>query len=120
MKAFYDEKPSPFEAIGNGSYFYRYDIEEVVNEEDENTQWACQEVVIWGNLDRSRVVKAVIEDRWSISKENKILNDYIGATNEFFAEKENAELIATYEAFLVERKELKDKVNNDWEEYRNE
>ena len=32
MQAFYDNKPSVLEAVGNGSYRYRYDIEEVVPE----------------------------------------------------------------------------------------
>ena len=115
MRAFYDEKPSSFEAIGNGSYFYRYNIEEIANEEDNTTQWACHEVVIWGTLTREKVVEAVIGNRWSLSEENKILNDYIGATSDFFTAEENAAFVATYEDFLAQRKELKDNVNTDWE-----
>ena len=37
MIAFYDNKPPYLEAVGNGSYVYRFNIEEVVPElTDEN------------------------------------------------------------------------------------
>lgn len=57
----YDFKPSKLEANGNGSYTYRWDIQEVQvekhfveagdNEQTEagqTTKWTCNEVVVWG------------------------------------------------------------------------
>ena len=50
MQAFYDSKPPYLEAVGNGSYVYRFNIEEVVTElteenagEEKVSQWKCEE-----------------------------------------------------------------------------
>ena len=55
--AFYDNKPSKLEAVGNGSYLYRWNIQEVKPESGEKTsdegaeaqaekapQFSCEEV----------------------------------------------------------------------------
>ena len=118
MKAFYDEKPQAFHEVGNGSFLYRYDIEEYLTDEEEpRSQWRCKEVTIWGNLTREKVVTAVIESKWSNNDENKIINDYIASTKNFFSPKENEIYEASYNLFLEQRKELKLKVNSDWEIY---
>ncbi len=75
--AMYDAKPSKLEAVGNGSYLYRFNIEEktyVVEEapevETENeqeapepktrTQWECDEVTIYEPLTANKITEAVI------------------------------------------------------------
>ena len=50
--AIYDEKPSKYEAVGNGSYLYRWYIEEIQvpnNSDSETTvsKWKCEEVTVW-------------------------------------------------------------------------
>lgn len=63
MKAYYDRKPSTLEAVGNGSYLYRWNIEEVSvdSSEEQKTQWKCDEVVIPPPLNVDDAVALVIE-----------------------------------------------------------
>lgn len=50
MLAFYDKKPSVLEAVGDGSFKYRFDIKEKsAQEEESRTQWQCQEVTEQSN-----------------------------------------------------------------------
>lgn len=67
--AFYDEKPSTLEAVGNGSHLYRFNIEEKTSEvyaegEEEptesKTQWECDEVTVWEPLTANKITEAVI------------------------------------------------------------
>ena len=61
--AFYDSKPSVLEAVGNGSFLYRWNIQEVAPESVEQTsedgteaqeekapQFSCEEVSVWEPL----------------------------------------------------------------------
>ena len=119
MKAFYDEKPKPFHKVGNGSYLYRYDIKsyEIDGMEDIETAtgWKCQEVVIWGNLTKDKITRAVITDRWDNDLENKILNDYMASKQGVFGTDRNNECEIRYMEFLTEREALKSSINRDWE-----
>ena len=65
MQAFYDHKPSVLEAVGNGSYKYRWDIvemEQPAHEEggEPTTQWKCQEVTVWAPVTSNKITEAVI------------------------------------------------------------
>ena len=44
MLAYYDNKPKKLEAVGDGSFKYRFDIKEKSAQEEAGTQWQCQEV----------------------------------------------------------------------------
>lgn len=118
MKAYYDMKPDSIEPVGNGSYFYRYNIVSLT--EDEHTQWMCDEVVIWSPLTREKIVDAVIKEKWNDNVEKKLINDYNTSKEGIFDEEKSAECIAAYRNFLTERTQLKNMVNSDWEEYNEE
>ena len=47
-EVFYSERPSVFQTYENGEVQYRWDIEEVIsdNEENNTSQWKCKEVTI--------------------------------------------------------------------------
>lgn len=110
-RAFYDEKPSALEAVGNGSYNYRWDIKEefVPSEGMDNegqggrVQWSCREVVVWAPITADKLKEAVIRESYGEDKELKLVNEYnsyqMGVSGE-----DNSE---AYKAFLKERTELK-------------
>lgn len=105
--AFYDEKPSKLEAVGNGSYLYRFNIEEQAVEEQPTevetpeteteetevitedatpveqpttrTQWKCDEVTIYEPLTANKITEAVITSICPATHEQKLVNEYNAA-----------------------------------------
>jgi hypothetical protein len=123
MLAFYDKKPSVLEAVGNGSYRYRYNIEEEIPEvKDENasetnrSQWKCQEVTVWLPLSSNGITEAVISDKWENNYEQKLVNEYNAVQLGIITGEEAEERVAAYKAFLTARAALKAQVDADCEE----
>lgn len=118
--AFYDNRPSKFEDVGNGSYIYRWNIQEVEapsqEEGETRTQWQCEEVVIWAPVTANKIKAAVIEHTCSTSREQKLVNEYNGAQLGVYGAKTSEDAlakIAAYTEFLNERKALKEMVDED-------
>lgn len=121
---FYDHKPSKIEAVGDGSYRYRWNIEEEVetlNAEgatqpvETRVQWKCDEVIV-PRLDSNVIVEAVIAYGWSASREQKLVNDYNSAQLGLYGAKSSEAAkakIAAYTEFLNTRNELKAQVDAD-------
>lgn len=123
MLAFYDKKPSVLEAVGNGSYRYRYNIEEVIPEvtdekasETNRSQWKCQEVTVWLPLSSNGITEAVISDKWENNDEQKLVNEYNAVQLGIITGEEAEERVAAYKAFLTARAALKAQVDADCEE----
>lgn len=83
MAAFYDEKPSVLEAVGNGSYLYRWNIKEVVpelsegsEETERQSQWSCYEAVIWPPVTSDKVITAVIRQTYTAEAEIALVNKF--------------------------------------------
>ena len=125
-KAYYDTRPAPIEAVGDGSHRYRWAIGEtampgVTDGQPGIAQWACHEVTVWGRLDPDTILRAAIAARWGTDAEAKLLNDFNAAQLGLFGSAKGAEAakyIDRYKEFLDERKALKEQVENDWKEYR--
>ena len=106
--AIYDKKPSIYEANGDGSYTYRWDIKEVeipagADTEETTTKWECQEVVVWGTVTSDKLTEAVI-------------NEYNAATMGIYGAKSSTDAqpkIAAYKAFLSERAAIKRQIDDD-------
>ena len=128
MEAFYDEKPKVYEAVGNGSYLYRWAIKEVEGEpQTESTiskmettsltetkpQWQCQEVTVWSPVTCNKVVKAVFGELWDNDHEQKLINEYYSAQMGLYDEETKAKAEAAYKTFLTERAALKEQVEKD-------
>lgn len=124
--AFYDSKPSTFEAVGNGSTLYRYNIQEVEApatqnteasgkqaKEEKRTQWQCDEVTIWHPLNANKVTEAVIASRWESNYEQKLINEFNAAQLGVYDEDEAKAKTEAYKAFLSERHQLKAQVDAD-------
>lgn len=116
MKAFYDNKPSVLEAMGNGSYIYRWDIKEVVvdSEEGQKTNYSCDEVVVWAPLTAEKLKEIVLREVYGEDKELKLVNEYnsyqMGVSGE-----DNSE---EYKAFLKVRESLKRGVDVAMDEFK--
>lgn len=118
MQAFYDHKPSVLEAVGNGSYKYRWDIvemEQPAHEEggEPTTQWKCQEVTVWAPVTSNKITEAVISELWDSNYEQKLVNEYNTAQLGVYDEETAAAKVAAYKAFLTERNAVKTQVDAD-------
>lgn len=125
MRAFYDAKPSTLEAVGNGSFLYRYNIQEVEqpSAQDDSgearTQWQCEEVTVWSPVTANKITEAVITSRWDGNHEQKLVNEYNGAQLGLYGAKTSDEAkarIKAYTDYLTERAELKAQVDADCKE----
>ena len=129
MLAFYDHKPSVLEAVGNGSYKYRFDITEKTPEtvttssDDSNaqqgeqrTQWQCQEVTVWSPVTSNKITEAVITEVCDHNYEQKLVNEYNAAQLGLYGSKTGEAAkkhIAAYTEYLNTRAALKAQVDAD-------
>ena len=125
MIAFYDNKPSILEAVGDGSYRYHFDIIEIKPEvmsptndmqEEQRTQWQCQEVTVWSPVTSNRITKAVITEVCDHNYEQKLVNEYNAAQLGMYGEKTSEEAqkrINAYTEYLSTREKLKSMVDAD-------
>ena len=129
MLAFYDNKPSVLEAVGNGSYKYRFDITEKTpetvttssddsnaQEKEQRTQWQCQEVTVWSPVTSNKITEAVITEVCDHNYEQKLVNEYNAAQLGLYGSKTGEEAkkhIAAYTEYLDTRAALKAQVDSD-------
>ena len=123
MVAFYDNKPSIFEAVGNGSYIYRWNIEEVQVSEQANegeqeagsnrVQYRCEEVLVWGTVTSNKITQAVISAIAGSDHEQKLINEYNAAVLGLLSSEEADRTISAYKAFLERRAAIKAQVDAD-------
>ena len=124
MQAFYDNQPKKLEAVGNGSFRYRYNIREeekpVQASENSETaeqtqpqiQWVCEEVTVWMPLTPNRITAAVITEAFPSDYEQKLLNEYNAANLGMIPDKEETEKRRqAYTDFLRRRAELKKEID---------
>ena len=119
-EVFYSEKPRVFQTYENGEVQYRWDIEEVISDNEENniSQWKCKEVTIYAPIDKEQLTRTVITSIWDSDLEKKLINDYNGAKAGLFDEATTAKYIADYTSFIIERKAIKEQIDIDWNENR--
>ena len=125
MQAFYDNQPKKLEAVGNGSFRYRYNIREeekpvqasenseTAQEAQAQPQWVCEEVTVWAPLSANKITEKVLTERWDGNYEQKLVNEYNSAQMGLLSEEEAAARIEAYRAFLTERTALKSQVEAD-------
>ena len=125
MKTYSDNKPEIFEPIGDGSFRYNYNIKEVevdkfdiIEETDvKQTQWEYDNVIIYPPIDKDKITRAVITNTWDNDYENKLINDYNAISLGVFSEQEANEKLERYIEFLNQRKELKEMITQDYQNY---
>lgn len=129
--AFYDEKPSILEAVGNGSYLYRFNIveqpaqdvprdsdnEHPTTSEEPRPQWKCDEVTVFAPLTANRITQAVIALICPASREQKLVNEYnaacLGLIGGAKTSQQAQRKINDYKDFLRLRDEAKQRIDND-------
>ena len=124
MQAFYDNQPKKLEAVGNGSFRYRYNIREeekpvqasenseTAQEAQAQPQWVCEEVTVWMPLTPNRITAAVITEAFPADYEQKLLNEYNAANLGMIPDKEETEKRRqAYTDFLRRRAELKKEID---------
>lgn len=114
-KANYDKKPLVLESKGNGSYFYRWNIEEVQQEMEGEvrTSYDCYEVTLWKPITRDSIKKKVIETIWGGDHEKKMINEYNSVQLGIITGDEAIESTHNYEQFLDERIVIKAMIDYD-------
>lgn len=126
MLAFYDNKPSILEAVGDGSYRYHFNIIEINREvmsstdkdaqAEQRTQWQCEEVIVWSPVTSNKITKAVITEVCDHNYEQKLVNEYNAAQLGMYGTKTSDEAkkhIAAYTDYLTTREKLKAMVDAD-------
>ena len=118
MAIYSDKQPLKLEAVGNDSYLYHYNIEEVDRpaqdgEEAAGKQWQYEEVTVWAPLTANKITQKVLTSRWDSDYEQKLVNEYNSAQMGLLNEDEVARKTEAYRAFLTERNRLKAQVDSD-------
>jgi hypothetical protein len=132
--AYYDHQPSVFEAVGNGSTRYRFNIQEVEVENNQTsgeepqqgegetqTQWQCDEVIVFAPLSANKFTQAVISHKWDSDYEQKLINEFNAANLGLIDGSKTSDAakakIQAYKDFLTERAALKSQVDADCAEH---
>ena len=120
MAIYSDKQPLKLEAVGNGSYLYHYNIEEVdrpaqEGEETTGKQFKYEEVTVWAPLTANKITQKVLTSRWDSDYEQKLVNEYNSAHMGLLSEEEATRKTEAYKAFLTERNRLKAQVDSDCE-----
>lgn len=130
MIAFYDNQPTKLEAVGNGSYVYRFNIQKVekpaaaetteladTDESSVQEQWQCEEVTVWSPLSSNKITEAVITEKWDNNREQKLVNEYNAANLGMYGGAKTTDeakaRIAAYKDYLTARATLKTQVDED-------
>ena len=120
MQVFYDNRPSILEKVGDGSYRYRWNINEVEmpnnmmeDNEETRTQWSCDEVIIFAPLSPNKITEKVIAELWDSNYEQKLLNEYNASTLGMYDEETATNKINKYKEFLRQREAIKHQIDKD-------
>ena len=129
MQAYYDNKPKKLEAVGDGSYRYRFDITEKTpetvttssddsnaQEGEQRTEWQCEEVTVWSPVTSNKITEAVITEMCDHNYEQKLVNEYNATQLGLYGSKTGEEAkkhIAAYTEYLNTRAALKAHVDAD-------
>lgn len=120
MKTYSGHELQRLEAVGNGSYLYRWDIhtelQEQPSEDGEGvttrTVWVAEEVTVWMPLTPNRITAAVITEAFPSDYEQKLLNEYNAANLGMIPDKDETEKRRqAYTDFLRRRAELKKEID---------
>lgn len=117
--AFYDKKPSSFEAVGNGSYLYRWNIQEVEpeqsedNESEKKTTWECDEVTVWSPFKTEDIINSVIRASYTAEAEIAIINKFNAYQQGMNVD---ADVVSEYTDYLAFIANVKRQVRQDFNE----
>lgn len=124
-RAYYDTKPPKLEAVGNGNYLYRWDIQEeevqheMMQEGKEEpvssvkkVQYSCREVTIHGKPEYGKCVEAVIRSDYSAEAELALINQFNAYHQGVLSD---AGVVSEYEEYIAFVSSVKSMVKEDLE-----
>lgn len=110
--------PQIIQKLGNGTYYYNYDIQEsnilVSNEENQEkkeTSYNFIQVLITGQPNYKDCVKAVIRSFLTIDEEFDLINSYNSYSENLI---DDFEVVNQYKEYLDLLKQIKTKVKDDF------
>lgn len=118
-RAYYDHKPPKLEAVGNGNYLYRWDIqEEAIDFMQEGgdtpierrVQYSCKEATIYGKPEYGKCVEAVIRESYTYNEELALSNKYNGYVMKIH---DDSSIVDEYKEFLSFVSTVKSMVKED-------
>ena len=111
-------QPKTIQKLGNGTYYYNYDIKEVeaeVIDYEGNTKSELQynfiQVLISGQPNYKDCVKAIIRSFLTVDEEFDLINSYYSYTENLT---EDSKALLEYKEYLSKLKEMKAKVKEDF------
>lgn len=124
-RAYYDTKQPKLEAVGNGNYLYRWDIQEeevqheMMQEGEEEpvssvkkVKYSCREVTIHGKPEYGKCVEAVIRSDYSAEAELALINQFNAYQQGVLSD---AGVVSEYEEYLAFVSSVKSMVKEDLE-----
>lgn len=110
--------PQTIQKLGNGTYYYNYDIKEVeteVMDYEGDTKLELQynfiQVLLRGQPNYKDCVKAIIRSFLTVDEEFNLINSYNSYTEN---PTEDSEALLEYKEYLSKLKEIKTKVKQDF------
>lgn len=76
MKSASNEHPKVFENIGNGKYYYNYNIVEHMDKETKEVSYTYDQLKIKGVPDYGNIINGLIRERYSISEEIALIRQH--------------------------------------------
>lgn len=116
MRSNSNDKPLVFLKLGNGAWYYNYNIEEVERENESGEKeksFDYDTVQVWGTPTTASVKKAVIAEYWDVTQEINLANNYerfrLGLTKD-------ESFRYDYVEYLKKTDEIKKMVDSDFKE----
>ena len=113
-----DVYPQTIQKLGNGTYYYNYDIKEISvkvsdldNTVKEKTYYSFIQVLINGQPNYKDCVKAIVRRFLTVDEEFDLINSYNSYTEN---PTEDSEALLEYKEYLSKLKEIKAKVKEDF------
>jgi hypothetical protein len=114
MKSSSDIRPATIQPLGNGAYYYNYNVVErqVTDPEtgEEKTVYDFDTVKVWDKPTYEKLVKAVIRETLDETQEFAIINEYnagvLGVITDSAAKAAAKAAYKEYLAFVLQTKEM--------------
>ena len=120
MKSSSDIRPAIIEPLGNGAYYYNYNVVERKETDpetgEEKTVYDYDQVKVWDKPTYEKLVKTVIREEIDETKEFSYVNDYNAAVLGIISdEAKKAKAVKSYKEYLQFVVDVKAMVKRDLE-----
>ena len=122
MKSTSDVRPEVIQDLGNGAFYYNYNIVEKEVEEEGETKiiYEYDTVKVWNEPTYEKLVKAVIREELDETQEFALVNSYNAAQLGIIEGSAATKAISDYKSYLSYVEETKEMVRHDMELLSNE